>query len=359
MKAFINHNPQISFFIGLFGVLFAIYSYFDSINKNVHLAFYQYSTTDFFQKDKKIEPLSVFYKDIDLQKNDLNIKIFRIKLLNNGDTDISESFYDKNLPFGLRVMNGKFVGYTLVNSLGSDEYLTKNFNHEFKDSTSSDSIIFKKIIFDKGKYIFFDLMILHNVNVNPKLEALGKITGLDKLEVFLEKEKEKFTLKDFVYLVSIVALMFIALFLWIGIINFIYQVIDRITKFRRENYIKKLYQSEKSTTRTIKESLIKIYVKLGKKPFVSIMDALLNTNEIKQPYEESKRIIEAVDVCNKAIKQKKVKSKERNQLTLEYNIPFLIAVDILLDNKLIEEKDMKLKEDVKLEIEQILNLLKE
>lgn len=357
MRTLINNN-QISLFIGLFGVLFAIYSHLDSTNKKVHLAFYQYSTTDFFQKDKKIEPLSVFYKDIDLQKNDLNIKIFRIKLLNNGDTDISESLYPEELPFGLRVTNGKFVGFTLVNSLNSDEYLTKNFNHEFKDSTSSDSIIFNKIIFDKGKYVFFDLMVLHNVNTNPKLETLGKITGLDKLEIFPKKEKEKFTLKEFGYILVFALLAIVTLFLWIGVINFIYQVIDRVTKFRRKNYINKLYQSEKNTTRTIKESLIEIYVELGKKSFVNIMNVILNTNEIRQLYEESKGIIEAVDVCNKAIKEKKVKSKERNQLTLEHNIPFLIVVDILLDNKLIKEKDMKLKEDVKLGIKNILNLLK-
>lgn len=358
MRTFINNNPQISFFIGLFGVLFAIYSYFDSTNKKVHLAFYQYSTTDFFQKDKKIEPLSVFYKDTDLQKNDLNIKIFRIKLLNNGDTDISESLYAKELPFGLKVTNGKFVGFTLVNSLNSDEYLTKNFNHEFKDSTSSDSIIFNKIIFDRGKYVFFDLMVLHNVNTNPKLEPLGKITGLDKLEIFLEKEKEKFHLKDLGYVMSIVILMIIAIFLWIKIINFIGQVIDRVTKFRRKNHIKKLYQLEKNTEKVIKKSLIKIYVKLGRKSFVNIMNVILNTDEIQQTYEESKRIIEAVDVCNEAIKQKKVKIKERNRLILEYNIPFLIAVDILLNKKLIKEKDMILKEDVRTEIENILKLLK-
>lgn len=88
------------------------------------------------------------------------------------------------------------------------------------------------------------------------------------------------------------------------------------------------------------------------------MNVILNTDEIQQTYEESKRIIEAVDVCNEAIKQKKVKIKERNRLILEYNIPFLIAVDILLNKKLIKEKDMILKEDVRTEIENILKLLK-
>lgn len=139
--------------------------------------------------------LSILFQGQDIQKENSNLRILGIRLVNEGDTNILENHFDSRIPWGLRIGGGRLIEARVTGS--NSEYLSSNLHPRV---TGGDEVDFDKLIFDKGKYVSLELLVLHEKNVEPQVTTVGKIAGMDTIPIrnsFRELDQEGFRTKAF------------------------------------------------------------------------------------------------------------------------------------------------------------------
>jgi len=121
-----------------------------------------------------VADLAILYHGEDIKAHRKNLRIITITGVNNGGLDIRQEDYDRNLPWGLRVLNARVVeGPRLVDS--NSEYVMAHLG----PTVVRDSLIeFNKIILDRGDYFTIQFEVLHEEDIEPRVEAVGKIVGI-------------------------------------------------------------------------------------------------------------------------------------------------------------------------------------
>lgn len=188
--------------------------------------------TDVYTIQKPIDGLSIKYFERDLKEDSLNLKILRIKLINNSRNNILTSHYDPNVSFGINFKNTTILGFNIVNF--NDTYLKDNiFN-----SIDGNVLRFNKILFDSKRYVEFEVHILYNINKETTISVFGKIAGVDKLTI---SDNDKMTVKDWISLALWLIGIFAALYI-IGLIaNYIGLFIEYLKERIRRKYLINIY----------------------------------------------------------------------------------------------------------------------
>jgi hypothetical protein len=139
--------------------------------------------------------LSILFQGQDIQRENSNLRIVGVRLVNEGDTNVLESYFDSRIPWGLRIDGGRLIEARVTGS--SSQYLSENLHPKV---SRSDEVDFDKVIFDRGKYVALELLVLHDKNVEPQIRAVGKIAGMDAIPIrnsFRERDQEGFGTKVF------------------------------------------------------------------------------------------------------------------------------------------------------------------
>ena len=206
--------------------LFSIYVFFDGENPNI--TFDIVNEVNVFDVHKPLDELNIYFREEDIQQKNLNLLIISIKIENTGNLDILQNFYDENVVFGLQVDNGQIIESRLVDS--NSEYLMSNLNLE----TVNNTVEFSKLIFEENKYFIIEILVLHDKNEGPTLVPLGKIAGIEKMEV-IKSYTERQSFFDVVFSGSLVVQMIrlpIYLSTFIAFLLSIALVSDQIDKRR-------------------------------------------------------------------------------------------------------------------------------
>ena len=88
-------------------VLFSFYTYIHEKTPNIRFTINR--DTNVFDINKSVNDLDVFFLGRDIEKENLNLKIYNIKVENSGESDVLENFYDGDLPWGFFVNSGDIV----------------------------------------------------------------------------------------------------------------------------------------------------------------------------------------------------------------------------------------------------------
>ena len=206
--------------------LFSIYVFFDGENPNI--TFDIVNEVNVFDVHKPLDELNIYFREEDIQQKNLNLLIISIKIENTGNLDILQNFYDENVVFGLQVDNGQIIESRLVDS--NSEYLMSNLNLE----TVNNTVEFSKLIFEENKYFIIEILVLHDKNEGPTLVPLGKIAGIEKMEV-KKSYTERQSFFDALFSGSLVVQMIrlpIYLLTFFAFLLFIASISDQIDKRR-------------------------------------------------------------------------------------------------------------------------------
>lgn len=206
--------------------LFSIYVFFDGENPNI--TFDIINEVNVFDVHKPLDELNIYFREEDIQQKNLNLRIISIKIENTGNLDILQNFYDENVVFGLQVDNGQIIESRLVDS--NSKYLMSNLNLE----TVNNTVEFSKLIFEENKYFIIEILVLHDKNEGPTLVPLGKIAGIEKMEV-KKSYTERQSFFDAVFSGSLVVQMIrlpIYLLTFFAFLLFIALISDQIDKRR-------------------------------------------------------------------------------------------------------------------------------
>jgi hypothetical protein len=306
---------------GALGTIFGIVSYFVPLNQNPNLTYFQKSVVNVFSLNDSINDLQIFFKGEDLRKQRLNLKVYTIKLINNGKSDISLEQYDKNIPFGIGVKNGFIIAVDSIES--NDQDLYKELHPNFKDSCR---IVFNNVLIKKNKFIILRIIIIHKSNLTPQLSTLGKISNTDIL--YTSDEDSTTDWFKVAYVLVGIILGFIALGY---ILSFIVKVFEIVRTEIRKQIIKRHYDYKYDTiNHPLQTLIVKIYSLVGRKRFVEILSILIDNERLDAKYIEDNEDKRAVERFNYLKETKKVVvSKDIDEV--EYKSNFLKIIKILLD----------------------------
>lgn len=165
--------------IGLASLLLAVYSEF--IKKDEpRLEYDIVSSTTFINKNETAANLKIFIDSLDIQKKDLNITAFNIKVSNKGTAPIRYNDYDQGF-FGLKIQHG-----ALLESPTLIEESVKQIKELFP---KGDSILNNKIIsipslsLDVDDYYIMHIVLLHSADSIPEFHPEGRIIGQKEISL--------------------------------------------------------------------------------------------------------------------------------------------------------------------------------
>lgn len=352
MKKFLEEKKFLLSIIGLvISTGWALTTYFYPSSQNPNLIYYQKNVFDAITLDQPIDNLTLCFNGDDIRKNGLNIKVFTLKMINDGKSAIRENDYSKNIPFGIEVKNGKVIGVKIAKSSYNDENIEKYLNPRMEDSTRA---IFDKIVIGKGKSVKFDLVVIHKNKTEPRLEPLGEIADCN---IHITSEDEAGDTNWFGLLVlfpgSIIAIV-VTLLIGIKIGEGISWLISAI---RKRKFLR-IYNYPYKSPSDSQIAIAGIYAALKKKIFMDLLNVFTDADETRLKYEKENKIIGTVTAFNQLKKEKKIYSKDKEDIT--YKSDFLKVLQILKKNNLIEKMDEEtiiIKQDFLEEIERTQKLL--
>jgi hypothetical protein len=164
-----------SFFGFLLAIIFggiAIYTSFFQ-NTNPNLEFVIEAQTPVLDLNENIKNLDILYKGVNIKKQDKNLSVISLNIINNSNITILKGFYDDLSPIKIEIENADIVDKPQIIS-ASNKYLEDNLNIDL-DSTGC--IFLPKLILEGQENYSISLLLLHKNGTNLKIKASGKIAG--------------------------------------------------------------------------------------------------------------------------------------------------------------------------------------
>ena len=173
-------------FIGIIGIIFTIIFggltlYYVFYTPQPEISYIILSDFNVVDLHKPLKDLRILFQDEDIQKNNMNLKIYSLKISNSGKKNILETHYASDENWGIKITDGKIIESRLVES--NSDYLKSNLNTKIVDDKT---INFKKVIFDKNDYFTLEVLVLHSRDSDVNLIPFGKISGISKNQTFIK-----------------------------------------------------------------------------------------------------------------------------------------------------------------------------
>ena len=136
---------------------------------------------------RPLDGLSVLFKNKNIQDEKKNLQIVNFLIVNRGTADVRQADYDIEQVFGVKFEGAEIAAEPRV-VYSNSKYLSENIRPTL---SSLSSIEFNKLILETGKYAIIEVLLLHDLEITPKLQPLGKIAGQEEIFVIdIRGEKE-------------------------------------------------------------------------------------------------------------------------------------------------------------------------
>lgn len=336
----------------LAAIFFIITIYLQLYEKKPCISYEVKSETNVLDVRKPLKELSILFKGEDIQTNNLNLRIYTIRIENIGQVNILPDQYDANIPWGFQIENGKIIEARLVDS--NSDYLTSNINLGI---LNDDSVKFNKIIFEKGKFFIVEILVIHSKDRLPKFKPFGKIAGIDTLDIkpFSAKHKKGIIYETFRGKILVQLCKLIAYFLFgLAIIILVVFGFDKCDSWKerrakrvRKRHVLSLFGEINEKEYRGKKIATDIYINQG-------IDSVEEINNLLKNKEKLKLKIDELRI------ERKIKELENKKIHPSWE-PFVYRFDLVanlvdseilsIDNKEVIIVDPLFKES----IEQILS----
>ncbi|MCI0811035.1 MAG: hypothetical protein J4O10_05755 [Chloroflexi bacterium] len=134
--------------------------------------------TDVLDVRTPVEDLQITFQNEDIQGENLNLRIYAMRVINNGEVDILQTQFDQDQVWGLQVIDGRVIEARPIEA--SSSYLNEKSNPQVR---GENIVEFGKAIVEKGQFFAFNMLVVHSKDVTPEIVSLGKIAGIDEIVV--------------------------------------------------------------------------------------------------------------------------------------------------------------------------------
>lgn len=306
------------------------------------LRFYAGNTYSIARTDDKVDSLAVIYRHHNIAKDSMNILWTTIDIENIGG-DIKESDYTSE-PFGLKVKGCTIIAVRPLDTVNN--HLARIIKPRISSSTSME---FNKIAFDSHERVRLLIYMLYKWG-HPPTEAdflpVGKITGEKTFATLPQSDEDASTWKDIFLFLKIVG---IELLIFLPPIFFYFYLKK---SFRKRQISKRLVPNHFRAFNAIENQFVKIYVKLGKKDFLKLLNGFIEGNNY---IAKENTIMNAYEIVNET---RDTKALGLFSKKITYFSPFSTCYKLLIEADLIKKDGdiLIMTSELKDEAQRILNL---
>ena len=271
------------------GILLSVAGLYYELHGNyVHMSMDIATESNVLDVKHPIPDLSILFQGKDIEEEKANLKLLTVRVVNDGAVNIHEDDYDSKMPFGLLLEGGRVVRAQVVGA--NSPYLGDNIHPQV---VGINQVSLDKVIFDKGKFVFIEILVLHPKSTNPQLRPLGKIAGLDEIEVtdsFLDRDQPSFFTQTFngpaaVQICRVIIYSFCGL---IGVIAIgfsiagIASIPSALRKKKRRRLTKRLPSLDSPEMENKRRAIAEVYIEFGSEGLESAQKLLSDEDVLKR-----------------------------------------------------------------------------
>ncbi|CAM4061352.1 hypothetical protein FLBR109950_14720 [Flavobacterium branchiophilum] len=286
--------------LGIIGTIITIYAFLQE--KNVDLKYEIIANTNVLDFNADISKLEVTYDSTNLKQTKENLRIYTIKIINNGSQNLLKEFYDDNEPLGIKINSGKIIEKPQVIET-SNEYLKRNIKFI---NLKENQVSFSKVILETNEYFTIKILVLHNKNRIPKLISLGKIAGQKNIEVLNSisaKDENNFFKKTYygnlwVQLLRLISYFIIGILIILIVAIIATKIEDSRDEKRKIKLIKDFKDLKNYSYSRMDDAIFDRYQKDDSYAFNNITKLIENENELNDIYLKLSELLKDDDYIN-------------------------------------------------------------
>jgi len=275
----------LGFLIGAMGIALAVY--YGVRYPTPRLTLDLINEVNVLDVRQPVPDLRIAFRGEDVQKANLNLRVFSAKIENVGDLDILQSHYDKDDAFGLKFDSGKLIEARLVDS--NSGYVRAQLNPR----VVNDNIVqLSKVILERGKYFTLDILVLHSKEKIPDLILIGKIAGIDATpttRMWLERGQPSFWSDTFSGRVLIQTTRLVAYFLagvalivgTVAVGSLIETGVSSARRRQRQRHATVFVDGRDPDDRAVAKALADVYTRLGREGLLALKEGLDDPKALK------------------------------------------------------------------------------
>ena len=248
--------------VGILSVLLTLFSLKDP---EPGVTFETISDTNVLDLRRPLQDLSIDFRGKNIEKQNLNLRIITINIVNSGEVNILPSHYDIGDEWGVQFRDAEVIEARLVDT--NSEYLKSKV---VPQRLGIDTVVFPKVIFEQGDFFAIEVLLLHSKDAFPSVSSVGKIAGIDTVTVLarpLVREEVSFVTELFqgsaiVQIVRVIIYWFgslLAIVLIILSLVGIFGLVGRFSARRRKSRILQTRTVGEMSDRKMRNVLIGYY----------------------------------------------------------------------------------------------------
>jgi len=229
-------------------IFFTVTIYYVYYTPQPEITYTILSDSNVVNLNKPLEDLKILFQNEDIQKRNLNLKIYTLKIRNSGAKNILETHYASDEDWGIKIAEGRIIESRLIES--NSDYLKRNLNPKIVDDKTN---IFKKVIFDKNEYFTLEVLVLYPRDSDIDLTPFGKISGITKNQTFVKLDTTRGGILQSFFRSNWFLLLYYCL-IFIFFASYLLIKLKKITETAQENnnFLKYYLESyEKQTSESI------------------------------------------------------------------------------------------------------------
>lgn len=279
--------------MGLVGTAVTIFAFLQE--KKVEIRYEIVSNTNVLDFNAEIGKLEVIYDSTNLKKSQENLRIYTVKIINNGNQNLLKEFYDENDPLGLQLSSGKIIEQPEVIQ-SSNDYLKRNVKIQV---SNNEKINFSQVILESGEYYIIKLLVLHKTDLIPKITSYGKIAGQNNIQIIntidIKEEssfwKEAYYGNIWVQLLRIVSYFIVACLIIIAIVGMSVYITEKKDKRRKKNNIVEFKSLKTYQYSKMDDAIFDRYKSDDAYVFKNVQQLIEDEDKLNRTYEHlSKRL---------------------------------------------------------------------
>ncbi len=260
---------------------FALYAYYHQVRANI--VFEIEAQSDVFDLHRPLQDLSLSFRGVDVQQQNLNLRIFTVRIWNKGGVDILQTFYDQQETWGLTFQSGQVVEVRVGQN--NSQYLASHIDPKI---TSPDTVTLNKVILERDRFVTMDILVLHHKDKPPRIVSFGKIAGINEIAVIdasaqgtkpalIDQVLTGSPLAHLIRFVGYLVLLIACIFGIVGLFSLGY-AIRRFFRRLRINVVLKRSGSDIEKTKILTNE----YVQHGRKALLNLAETLKDKESLKQ-----------------------------------------------------------------------------
>lgn len=291
LKRFLQNNISQTFIaiFGIIGTAITIYAFLQEKKANVRYELL--SNINVLDFNANVNKLNVVYDSTNLRETKENIRIYTIKIINNGEQTLLNNYYDKNDPLGLKIINAKIIEKPQVIE-ASNNYVRKNIKIL---AYKTDNFIFNPIILEKGEYYIIRFLVLYKTDLTPQLIPIGKIADQRNIEIINSsdiKSKEPFIEQTYfgniwVQLLRLVSYFFVGLLIILLVLLLSEKIDNIISKNNRKKFLNEFRKRNDYSYAKIDDTIFNRYLMDDYYLLAKMYRILRNEDLLNDKYEKS------------------------------------------------------------------------